>query len=173
MRTVKSNLRAVRYSIPLLLAVFGTAAVVAGPPPKPPRKEQRIIAVSGAKQWVNTGIRLGPRDRVTVSATGKVCFSNGEKASCVDPDGWGVGDYPKSWPYNWNYCDDPVGTFNHAALIANVGASDFLVGRRLTFSGKDGVLYLGINDCTFTGDYHNTGEFSVVVVIEHDAVPAS
>jgi len=32
--------------------------------------------------------------------------------------------------------------------------------------GKAGLLYLGINDCTFTGDFYNTGQFSVVITIE-------
>ncbi len=62
-------------------------------------------------------------------------------------------------------------TVNHAALIANVGHPDFLVGRRLTFSGKEGTLYIGINDCTFKGEYSNTGEFSVVIVVERGVVP--
>ncbi len=29
-----------------------------------------------------------------------------------------------------------------------------------------GLLFLGINDCTFTGDFYNTGQFSVVIKIE-------
>ncbi len=141
--------------------------------PRPPKKEQRIVRIRGNQGWLNTGIRLRPADRVTIKGTGKVCFSNGEKASCVDPDGWSVRDYVKSWPDNWNYCDDPMKNVNHAALIANVGGPDFLVGRHRTFSGKNGTLYLGINDCTLKGPYHNTGEFSVVIVIERDAVPQS
>jgi len=153
----------------LTAAVFLTALPPASATPPP--KEQKIVRIKGNQDWVNTGIRLLPEDRVTIKATGKVCFSNGEKASCVDADGWGVHDYANSWPDNWNYCDDPMPTINHAALIANVGHPDFLVGRRLTFSGKEGTLYIGINDCTFKGEYSNTGEFSVVIVIERGVVP--
>ncbi len=137
----------------------------------PPAKEQKILPVKGNQGWVNTGIRLLPEDRVTIKATGKVCFSNGEKASCVDADGWGVRDYGTSWPDNWNYCDDPMPAVNHAALIANVGHPDFLVGRRLTFSGKEGTLYLSVNDCTLKGEYWNNGEFSVIVIVERGVVP--
>jgi len=155
----------------IALAVLTVPPAAAQHTPRPSKKERRIVHVRGNQAWVNTGIRLRPQDRVTVTATGNVCFSNGEKQSCVDADGWGVQDYPQSWPYNWNYCDDPMTTVNHAALIANVGHPDFLVGRHLTFSGKDGTLYIGINDCTFKGDYSNTGAFDVVIVIERNAVP--
>jgi len=157
----------------LTTVVLLTAPCAIAQHPRPPKKEQRIVRIHGDQAWLNTGIRLRPQDRVTLKATGKVCFSNGEKASCVDPDGWGVQSYPTSWPDNWNYCDDPMTNVNHAALIANVGHPDFLVGRHLTFSGKDGALYLGINDCTFKGMYSNTGEFSIVIVVERDAVPRS
>ena len=158
-------------------AIFAVAALLTAPfaaaqhAPRPPKKEQKIVRIHGNQAWLNTGIRLRPQDRVTIKATGKVCFSNDEKPSCVDPDGWGVQNYGKSWPNNWNYCDDPIRSANHAALIANVGHPDFVVGRHLTFAGKDGTLYLGINDCTFKGPYYNTGEFSVVIVVARNAVP--
>jgi outer membrane protease len=167
MRTKRTWLSATAL---ILTAMLG-APFAAAQHPRPPRKERKIVRIRGNQAWLNTGIRLNPRDRVTIQAAGKICFSNGEKASCVDADGWGVQSYPTSWPYNWNYCDDPMTDVNHAALIANVGHPDFLVGRHLTFSGKDGTLYLGINDCTFTGKYSNTGELSVVIVVERNAVP--
>ena len=154
-------------AVALLAAPFAAAQHA----PRPPKKEQRIVRIRGNDGWLNTGIRLRPQDRVTIKATGKVCFSNGEKASCVDADGWNVRSYGTSWPANWNYCDDPMPNVNHAALIANVGHPNFLVGRHKTFSGKDGTLYLGINDCTLKGQYYNIGEFSVVIVIERNAVP--
>lgn len=154
-----------------------TAAALAAPnalaqhSPKPPDKEQKIVRIRGDQGWLNTRIRLRPQDRVTITATGKVCFSNGEKASCVDANGWKVRSYSSSWPDNFSYCDDPIKSVNHGALIANVGHPDFLVGRPLTFPGKDETLYIGINDCTLKGEYHNTGEFSVVIVIERNVVP--
>jgi len=161
----------------ILTMVFALAALLAAPfaaaqhAPRPPKKEQRMVRIRGDQGWLNTGIRLRSQDRVTIRAAGKVCFSHGEKESCVDPDGWNVQSYATSWPDNWNACDDPMKSVNHAALIANVGHPDFLVGRHLTFSRKDGTLYLGINDCSLKGQYYNTGEFSVVIVIERGAVP--
>ncbi len=161
----------------LVTLILVTAAALVVPftlaqhPPKPPEKEQKIVRLRGDQAWLNTGLRLRPQDRVTIKVTGKVCFSNGEKTSCVDAGGWNVNSYASSWAYNFNYCDDPLRSVNHAAVIANVGHPDFLVGRRLVFSGKDGALYVGINDCSFKGEYHNTGEFSVLIVVERNVVP--
>jgi hypothetical protein len=42
----------------------------------------------------------------------------------------------------------------------------------MTFSGKVGKLYLGINDCTLTGKLGNTGLFGVNIKIERDAIAA-
>lgn len=41
-------------------------------------------------------------------------------------------------------------------------------GSRKAFAGKDGILVLGINDCSFTQDqvFYNTGGFQVIVKIE-------
>lgn len=168
---MQARTRSIRILLLAAIASVFLPFAVAGHPPKPPKKETKIFNISGSKQWLNTGIRLRPQDRVTIKATGKVCFSNGEKPSCVDPTGWNVRDYGNSWPYNHNYCDDPEKGLNHAALIANVGNPNFLVGRRLVFSGKNGTLYIGINDCTMTGEFGNTGSFSVTVTIERDVVP--
>ena len=46
----------------------------------------------------------------------------------------------------------------------------FFAGKNKVFAGKEGYLVLGINDCSFTGDFHNTGEFSVIVKIERNAL---
>jgi hypothetical protein len=167
---MKNGKNTLRLLIIMMVAAMASS-IAAADRPKPPKKEQKIVQIRGNQAWLNTGIRLRPQDRVTIKATGKVCFSNDEPQSCVDPDGWGVSDYSKSWPYNWNYCDDPEKSSNHAALIANVGHPDFFVGRHLTFFGKDGTLYLGVNDCTLKGDYFNSGEFNVVIVVERNAVP--
>jgi len=45
------------------------------------------------------------------------------------------------------------------------------VGKDITFHGKRGQLFLGINDCSFTGNCSNTGEFSAVIKVERNAVP--
>lgn len=139
-----------------------------------PMKEETAIHIPGDTAWVDTGISLGPRDRVSLSASeSRVCFSNGERASCVHAEGWAFRDYPESWPGDFKCCRDPMREINHAALIARVGHSVFLVGRRLTFSGKKGHLFLGINDCSFKGKYSNSGAFEVLVLVEKDAVPGS
>ncbi len=84
----------------------------------------------------------------------------------MEADGWGVETYGSSWPANWNYCDDPMPEENHVALIGNVGSDDFLVGKATKFFGKEGVLYLGVNDCTLKGEYYNIGQFEVYIKVE-------
>ncbi len=133
--------------------------------PKPLKLEKKSVVVRGNVAWANTGIKLKPTDKVTVTATGSVCFNN-ESESCVGPQGWPVNAYAQAWPENWNYCDDALKSDNHAALIGEVGSNRFIIGNRQTFSGKDGVLYLGINDCTVSGEYGNTGEFTVVIQVK-------
>ena len=127
--------------------------------------EKKSVVVRGNVAWTNTGVKLKPTDKVTVTATGSVCFNN-ESESCVGPQGWPVNTYAQAWPGNWNYCDDALKLDNHAALIGEVGSNRFIIGNRQTFSGKDGVLYLGINDCTVSGEYGNTGEFTVVIQVK-------
>jgi len=113
-----------------------------------------------------TGFTLNEKDQVTVKATGSIYFSDGKAQSKVDPEGWARDNYITAWQDNANFCDDPLMDENHAALIAEVDGEFFLIGKEATFSGKAGLLYLGINDCTFTGEFYNTGQFSVVVKIE-------
>ena len=132
----------------------------------PPNVEEKMIVIKANEDWKNTGIKLEPKDKVSIKASGEVCFSNEENDSCITPDGWNVETYQEGWPANWNHCDDPLPNVNHAALIANVGSDDFYIGDKAKFFGKDGVLYIGINDCTLTGDYFNTGQFEVYIKVE-------
>jgi len=138
--------------------------------PKLPKIEQKVVRVPGNQAWTDTGLTLRPQDKVTITASGRVCFAGDIPDGCVGPDGWG-GNYQADWPGDYSYCFDPLRTVNHAALIAGIENNNFFVGQNLTFKGKSGKLYLGINDCTFTGDYYNTGEFSAVVKVERDALP--
>ncbi|MFW5831499.1 MAG: hypothetical protein ACOCVA_04560 [Prolixibacteraceae bacterium] len=99
-----------------------------------------------------------------------MCFSGDDPDSCVDPEGWPRKHYWQDWPGDWGYCDDPAGEEykgqeGHAGLIAKVGSDIFFVGKGITIGGKKGALSMGINDCTFTGDYSNTGQFSVVIKV--------
>jgi hypothetical protein len=138
---------------------------------KPLKAEQKVMLIQGNKDWTNTGFTIGPRDLVTVTASGRVYFSDGAKESGVGPEGWDRNNYAQAFPEDANYCDDPLMTENHAALIADVNNVRFLLGPELTFHGKEGLFYLGINDCTFTDSYYNTGQFSVVIKVERNAVP--
>ncbi len=156
----------------IILCGLSTALFLCAAGPQKPLKkgtvEQKVVVIRGTQSSVNTGLMIGPRDRVTITASGQVCFSNGESTSCVGPTGWagGKSEYMRSWPYNCNYCDDPLRNVNHASLLADIG-NTFYVGKKKVFSGKRGHLYLVINDCTFTGEYHNTGQFSAVIKVEH------
>lgn len=131
-----------------------------------PKVEQKIILVPGNKNFTATGFTVHEKDQVTIKASGYIYFSNGEAQSKVDPDGWARSNYIADWQDNANFCDDPLMDENHATLIADVDGEVFLIGKEATFLGKAGLLYLGINDCTFTGDFYNTGQFSVVISIK-------
>ena len=133
--------------------------------PKPPSEEKKVVLVQGSQAWTNTGIRLRAGDKVSISASGQVCFSGGAKDSAVGPTGWPVANYKQAWPNDWISCDDPAPGENHAGLLAEVGGQTFFVGSKISFTGKTGSLMLGINDCTFTGEYHNTGKYSVVITV--------
>lgn len=147
------------------LAFCVIIAVYAQKKPIRPKVEKKVVVVKGNKAWTNTGLKVGPNDKVTITATGQVYFSGQLQGACVGPDGW-LGNYEEDWPDDYGYCFDPFPEINHAALIANIGSDDFFVGKNKAFSNKDGSLYLGINDCSFTGEYSNSGEFSAVIKIE-------
>jgi len=132
---------------------------------KPPMSEKKEFTIQGNVDWQNTGIRLKPKDKVTITARGTVYFSNADNDSGASPNGW-TGNYREDWPNDFLQCDDPIPSVNHAALIANVGNDDFVIGQNKTFTGKDGVLYLGINDCSFKGNYYNSGSFKGVITVQ-------
>ncbi|HDR50428.1 MAG TPA: hypothetical protein ENN90_02240 [Mariniphaga anaerophila] len=136
--------------------------------------DQAVVVIPGNVPWKNTGIVLQPNDKIELKATGQVCFSGDDPDSCVDPEGWPRKHYWQDWPGDWGYCDDPVGGEysgheGHAGLIAKVGSDIFFVGKGKTIGGKKGALSMGINDCTFTGDYSNSGQFSVVIKVTRGA----
>jgi len=130
--------------------------------------EEKIVVVKGTDDWKNTRIRLYPNDKVTIRATGEVCFSTEYcHGATVDADGWNWNTYPQDFAGDYSYCFDPMRQVNHAALIGNVGSDDFFIGKNANFTGKDGVLYLGINDCTLTENYPNSGQFEVFISVKH------
>lgn len=159
----------------VLIFLLGTMIFIAAQEkkkPKLPKVEKKVVEVPGNQAWTDTGFLLRPQDRVTITASGDVCFSSGDEDSCVGPDGYQGehGVYNEAWPNDYYECDDPLQSENHAALIGEVGNHLFLVGRKTIFSGKNGKLYLGINDCSLTGNYYNTGEFRAVIKVERNAV---
>ena len=147
------------------LALCVIFAVYAQKKPVRPKIEKKVVVVKGNKDWTNTGLKVGSDDRVMITATGKVWFSDQLQGASVGPDGW-PGNYEEDWPDDYGYCFDPLPGVNHAALIANIGSDNFFVGKTKAFHNKEGFLYLGINDCTFTGEFSNSGEFSAVIMIE-------
>jgi len=136
--------------------------------------DQVVVVIPGNVPWKNTGMVLQANDKVEFKATGKVCFSGDEPDACVDPEGYPRNYYYQDFPVDFGYCEDPVGgdwdgPEGHAGLIAKVGSDIFFVGDGKTVSGKKGALSIGINDCTFTGDYPNSGQFSVVIKVARGA----
>lgn len=161
-------------SLGILAAAVALPLVAQDQPPKKVPPEQRLVTVPGDQPWVGTDIRIGERDRVTISATGRVCFSGEDKLGCVSADGYDRAKYNAGdFPADLASCDDPLPDAGHAALIASVDGKDFAVGSRLVFDGKAGSLRLGVSDCTFRGmaNQYNTGRYNVAVKIERDAVP--
>ena len=133
---------------------------------KPSPVDKKIMLVPGGEPWTPTELMVLEKDRVTLTATGKVCFSAGDPKSCQGPEGWGRSQYVADWPDNANACDDPYPQFNHAMLIGKVGDDVFPVGASKVFTNREGPLELGINDCSFTGPFHNTGQYSVIIRVE-------
>jgi hypothetical protein len=140
--------------------------------PMLPVMEQKVMAVSGNQAWTDTGLKLQPQDRVTVTASGQVCFNNTYSDDAwTGPEGWNQATFYDDWPNDYHQCDDPHEEFNHAALIGGVDGDVFLVGGQHTFWEKRGRLHLGINDCSLTGECSNSGQFDVVIRVERDIVP--
>jgi hypothetical protein len=153
------------------LTAAGLLPHLAAQAPKKPATEQRIFLVAGTASWTETDILIRPIDKVSFKATGKVCFHTNATQSCQGPAGWGRTDYANSWPDDYNECEDPISDANHGALIGSIGGSLFYIGPEKTITNKEGQLKLGINDCTFTGEYGNFGSFSVVVSIVRGESP--
>jgi hypothetical protein len=158
----------------ILVAVLLALACALGAQNVPqPRVEQKIMVVPGNKDFTGTGFTIGPADRVTITATGKVYFLAKSAQSGVGPDGWPRSTFAENWPDQFGDCADPLedAAAGHAALIADVNNQKFLIGATRTFFGKNGLLYLGINDCSFTGSNGNSGQFNVTVKVERNAIP--
>ena len=119
-----------RVSFFLTVLFIFTIVFTLSPESKAQEVEEKIVVVKGTDDWKNTRIRLYPNDKVTIRATGEVCFSTGYcEAANADADGWNWNTYPDDCPGDNPYCDDPMRQVNHAALIGNVGSDDFFIGK--------------------------------------------
>jgi len=154
------------------LCTMATISEAQRRPPLEPQVDQIIVKLEGTTPWHNTGLLLNPGDRVEFKATGHVCFSNGHPESCVGPDGYAPGhpNPPAAYENDYRsfdavYCDDPKMDWPHASLMARDGNGMFYIGRDRVITNRRGNLEIGINDCTFTGDWYNTGSFSVVIKV--------
>lgn len=172
---MKTVVRVLSFVSVAVILSFGLTLTAQEPPPRKLPVEQRLVTVPGDQPWVDVGVQINPRDRVTVSATGRVCFSGSDQLGCMSPDGYSRAKYQGAdFPADLAYCDDPLMEDAHAALIASVGDETFAIGSRHVFSGKSGSLRLGINDCSFTTTdppIGNSGRFNATVKIERDAIP--
>lgn len=105
-------------------------------------------------EFLDTGVIIGPKSRVEVTAAGFVRLSFGIDGWASDPDGLKV-----PGP---NYKTNLVDGFPFGALVGRIGVSGprFLVGRRLDKTGLgEGRLYLAVNDNSHW--QNNIGSFRV------------
>jgi hypothetical protein len=130
--------------------------------------EEKMVVIKGVEDWKNTMIKVTPKDKILIRATGKVCFSGGHNLSCVDADGMNRLMFNMNWEYDKIWCDDPMIKENHAALIGNLGNDDFFIGKKNAFGNLNGMLYIGINDCTLDpgdSELYNTGQYEVFIKV--------
>jgi hypothetical protein len=154
----------------LICALTVTACILAAQTNTDPKMEQKVFVVYADKDWLSTGFVLKTGDRVTVRSNGRIYF-NERQDSIVGPNGLD-GDYKTLRPQDFAACQDPLPKESHGCLLAKVNSEVFKLGLSTTFSGREGALSLGVNDCTLTGKLGNSGVFGVNVKIERDAVAA-
>jgi hypothetical protein len=141
-----------------------------GPEMKVPLSSIRSLAVRQARieksfdvhalrhctqiEFLDTGVVIGPKSRVEMTADGFVRLSFGIDGWASDPDG-----LKTPGP---NYKTNLVDGFPFGALVGKVGVSGprFIVGRRLDKTGLgEGRLYLAVNDNAHW--QNNIGSFRV------------
>jgi len=156
-----------KANVLLLIAAFLLPAMNLMAQEKKETTDEKMVIVKGNESWKNIQIKIYPKDVIIFKATGKVCFHSGISQSCVDPDGLDVNEYKTGWVDDYQQCFDPIKEANHAGLIGNVGDEVFFIGKGNKFTGKEGFLYLQVNDCTLDeGKYSNTGQFEVYISVE-------
>ncbi len=172
MRLQTASLRTVRTLLCALLVslLFGAHPAWAKDKPKP---VHRIFLVGESAEWVDTRVDVRPQDRVAIRAGAEVCFSGGREESCVRAVGWPRASFAGDWPEDAAACEDPFPEWDHAALVAQVGEEIVPIGRQAVLENLEGRLRLSINDCSFEGELRNSGQFSVVVLLENPRAHAA
>ena len=123
------------------------------------------LEVSGNQPWTDTGVDLQAGQTVTITATGKLSYMDG---NAPGPEGLG-----RSWMDVLRAL--PVNSAGRGALIGRVGsdqaAQPFLVGPKLQTPVRAvGRLYLGINEPS--GDSAE-GSFHVTIALSDAAVAST
>lgn len=105
------------------------------------------LAVPGTQQWTNTGVTVAAGDTLGLTASGQITVSPTESV--------GPGGDPSCTPAQ----DYPAPALPCFSLIARIGTgAPFEVGTSALVTTGSGVLYLGINDDSFSG---NSGSWTV------------
>ncbi len=114
------------------------------------------LVVTGMQEWVNTGVTLAAGDALGITAYGLVNISPnlavgaGGDQSCTPAQEYPGDAFPAPNLHCWS-------------LIARIGnATPFEVGSSVLVTAGSGVLYLGINDDSFSG---NGGGWAVNIKI--------
>ena len=129
-----------------------------------PQKRTWTKHISSQGDWQSVGIFLQPGQSVEVEASGSVQYSHRTTApneGRCGPDGVPPYNPPVGGHSNdfRPYC--VVEEWNHAALIARVGAEKFRVGTGAVIpAGQGGSLEFKLND---TDEANNIGQFRVVI----------
>jgi hypothetical protein len=90
----------------LAALLFALACPLGAQTVNPPGVEQKIMLVQANKDFTKTGFTIGPSDRVTITATGKVYFCDGAASSEAGPDGWPRATFSNTWVDDYNFCAD-------------------------------------------------------------------
>jgi len=154
----------------LILSAYARAQVSTQDPPQANPSStsgpSRELDVPGNQPWTDTGVDLEPGQRLTLMASGKLSYMDGNSPG---PEGLG-----RSWMDLLRSL--PVNSAGRGALVGRIGKADaaqpFLVGAKLeTAVRAAGRLYLGINGPA--GDSAE-GSFHVTIAVSRAATaPAS
>ena len=133
---------------------------------KPGKIETKMMVINADNAWLKTGFVVKATDRIFINATGQIAFSNGESHSETSPDGYNRKHYEQDFLLeDAAHCIDPLKLVSHAALIGKDSQGMFYIGKDKVLTGKKGVLFIGINDCSFKDSFYNTGRFQVNIKI--------